>query len=114
MRRICDCAGGEVWGQTVSAEIDKFYSIDGSGRITEWSVESRTPKTYSVVEHNGYKRTVKSADIGRTWFATKRDALESKRIELEREVEWAKQRLQGRRTALGMIESEIKRCNDIP
>lgn len=95
--------------------IEAVYTAEIDGSITEWRVESRTVKTLKVVARSArvggweWRRVVRSADIGARYFVSPRGALEHRCGELEREIGFIQQRLQNKRTHLGMVESVIKR-----
>jgi hypothetical protein len=87
-----------------------FYTADEGGPV-EWKVEKSTSKTWTVriQREYSYTRLVRAADIGRTWHLTPMAALTDKADQLRRELEWAQERVQYKRTALGMVVSHMKR-----
>ena len=87
-----------------------FYSVS-AGEVETWTVESSTAKTWLVARDHGYgftsRRTIRSVDIGHTFHITPRAALNARADEIRDDIKHLTARLQRRRTALGMLESQM-------
>jgi hypothetical protein len=90
----------------------EFYTADIGG-VQTWRVESHTARTWKVVRElthgHQWRRTVRTADIGHTYHITPLAALNAVRDNERNEIRMIKDRLQRKRTALGMVESEMRR-----
>lgn len=92
-------------------EPKSFWTFNGV-TLHEWSVLSRTARTFRVQSNDPefpWKRTVMASAIGKTFHLTPQDALAAKIRESEQDIEWLKQRLQVRRSALGVYCSLLKK-----
>lgn len=94
---------------------ERFFRVSAT-ELEAWTVRSRTARTFQVeLDHGrGFKsgRSIKSADIGRTWFETPEAAIEAKVVELDHELHWAKERVQRISTQQGMVRSLLKRLSE--
>jgi hypothetical protein len=87
-----------------------FYTADEGG-ATEWLVIKSTAKTWTVRREDKAwgSRLVRSSEIGHAWHLTPLGALNAYADKIREELKWAEQRVHGRRTALGMVDSQIRR-----
>jgi hypothetical protein len=90
----------------------EFYTADVGG-VHTWRVESHTARTWKVardITHgHTWRRVVRMADIGQTYFVTPLAALGDVARRERNEIRILKDRLQKKRTSLGMIESEMRK-----
>jgi hypothetical protein len=91
----------------MTEQIAAFYTAD-THEVTEWRVTASTARTWTVerrTPHFTWKRTVRRADIGERFFLTPEEAITAAVATKERELGFAKQRVQNIQTQIGMLKS---------
>lgn len=78
-------------------------------RVTHATAKQFRAKHVAADRHSG-EWLFRASEEGAKWFATKRAALEYSVRCARAEVEYAKEELQRRRTALGMAESNLEKA----
>lgn len=90
----------------------EFYTADCGGAQV-WRVVSNTARTWKVVREVAYgrpwSRTVRAAEIGQKFHVTPLAALAALARQERDEIRILKDRLQRKRTALGMVEAEMRK-----
>lgn len=109
-RRGATTAGSDRGGSAVRSE--QLFRCNGI-EAEAWDVIASTPRTWTVRSTSphllGWKRTVRASQIGGEWFATAHAALTGRKVILEGEIAHMKDRLQQKRTMLGMVESALRK-----
>jgi hypothetical protein len=106
-----DGAATAPTNETAPIGYTKFYTADAQGAYL-WDVEKHTAKTWTVsreLSHgHRWRRVVKSADIGVRYFPTSAEALLAYITEQERELKFLLDRVQSKRTVIGMAQSQFR------